>query len=1363
MADDWLAKWDGAQAARDAAQRSSQPKEGGVLDTFGPLGGFAASAASAIPEMFGQRPTAAAEEFRTAHPWAGVASEIIPTLIPYAGIEAAVAKVPALAKRLEQGTALAGRGFGLARNGITAADNPIAYGAVKEMVKFSPLELGRLGVGMATTPSDDWGDLMADVGLSTALAGGFGGIGGFFRAGGKLLPQAGRVVGADMGLAPTFERRMLREVPDAQVTGSLPADEVARELDTRVLFETPSQNVPNGVKARYVTSLEGGTPESDSLVNLLFKADNTKGVKTGLDRRLLAEGDASNFRTLDAGEQTKVLGGLGFEDLSDLTSNVRYPRLVTVRNDRAAGVLAKSLDEATGLQVAGDGVLLGRQADDGLWVVAKRLQAGGEGDAAKRFGQLGIGDGDQWFLGLTDKPQRFLGAEHKVVEGNVAAWSKMREAFQPARRDDIFNKGMDGMLSAMTPKDPSDMQRLGRKAWTTKMSDRLTKMGGEWAGLTDSRTARDVADFFYDALQPTMFKEARNPVFGRLFGLLRGTQLQAQERVAKIIKGAERFKSSPLAAVRGNVEFVGDFHGHEPVSKLWAGLWEHNKDDFQRVVQASLSQTPAESLAKLSADGSISQFATDTYKALQAVNKSVWEEVLPVFKNTDLEGKFSLLDGYILPRVFKGDWYTQVVDATGRTQWMAVGKNAGAAQREAETVIAEAQQRGLQWTVAKDYSKGAKHAAELDDLGAINQMVTDRIGRGAETKDVIEAALKKMDAARQSGGRPSSPKPPAALSKQRSGVAGSTDRHPYTLDDVVKQTEDHYRRIYRFAGQYAWRRRWGQEAFNLSKTDKTLYTDLMRKADQYVGIEGPITQVLNKTLAPVLGPVLGGKAATRIAQGTNALMYNWNLAIANPTFALLNVLQPLQTVMPAIAYMTRAPAAEVAAHYHFLPAMDAAGKARGVAGVMSPIKVMGAALQSLRSPAPELKEMLERAATDGTLAHSQVDEWVGPHSAAASTIRETFQHQGGWEGIKRISTYMAEKSEQYSRMISAAAMWQVGKGHFGLEGEQLYRFMQRGVHVTNYGYSVVDRSRIFTGPIGSTFGLFKNWQFNFIGQMMQYAGVGMKEGVWSPFLWQGASALALGGLGATPLVALADGLAKWNSDSPNSFHWLQQNWSGAADEIYFGLPAFLGVSLQASSTIPGTDVRNEAANMMNFVFLERMKAAGKAMGTAWEIGTTGDINALRDPNVRDQMLNALAPRAVFRAVSALEGDYIKSMNTGYPQVRGVGPSTQIMHALGLNQIEVERQQVAARKLYEDQSSEKAMVQSMGQLYAHAMQAGDVDEMTSIVNRSIALSLPLSSVMSSAQTRNRRETQGDVFDRYDAAKVMQYTQAMDLGR
>jgi hypothetical protein len=1357
--DPLLSRWQGAHSAAQANQ--PDPYQ---LDP-GPIGGFIASSWSSIPEMFGQNPTDAAEKFRTEHPIAGVVSELLPTIIPYAGVYK-LSELPAMATKLE--------GI-MARTGLNALDNPVAYGAVKEMVRYAPFELGRLGIGLATAPTENYGNLLADVGLSTVLAGGFGGIGGFFKAGGKLLPQEGRVVGADMALKPTFELRMAQS-PTAEMSGDVSLEDAKQLLTQRVLTETPADNVPNGVKALYVQGLEHGDPDSDRLVNSLFRptAGPADGVSQGLERRLLTEGPEANRRTLDEGEQQHILGALGLDNMEQLASTLVYPRDVRINSQRAAGTLAKALDSSPALQYVAPGVLIGREGESGLWVVAKRWKAGGQAEVAegaaipKTYGAAQVAEGDRWILAKTDKPQLFAGDVHKLAEMNVAKWAEYREAFQPSKSADVFNTSMDTVLQMLSPQDYRDLRTLTKAGWTSKLAGKISKTVGEETGLAGSKTLHDTVDFLYNALQPTMFKEARNPVFGRLFGLLNTSIKVADEFTHKIIRGKADFgNGAPIRSVMGATKYVSGFEGHTPIGELWGQLWEHNREDFHKIVEARNTRTPAEDLAKLTETNAISHTSTEIYKKLQAIDTDIWNKVLlPTFKGTDMEGQFSLLEGYIGPRVFKGDHFIQVVDDAGKPQWLASGKTGGAAQGEALAVIAEAKNRGHNWKVGDEYLAGAKHAVQYgkDAMSAVHEMVANSLGKSKETQDIVQRALRQLESAR-AGSNSRLPKPgiPGQLKNARTGMRGSPDLGGYNLNDVVKQSEAHYGRLLRFAGHYAWRDRWAQEAVNLSKSDPTLYKDLMNKANQFMGIEGQITQTLNKTLEPLLGSLLGGKAATRIAQASNALVYNWNLAIANPVFALVNALQPLQTVLPAIAYLGHAPAAEIAAHYHVMPKFGPDGKAVGIMSAMSPMKVLGAAIGDLRNASPELRGMLERATTDGTLQHSQVEEWVGAHSSSGTTIREAFQHQGAWAGITRIATWGAQKSEGFSRMVSATAMYRVGKFHFGLEGDQLYKFMQRGVHVTNYGYSVVDRSNLFTGPVGSMFGMFKNWQLNYIGQMMQYAGLAAKDPLslkaWSPLLWQAGSAVALGGLGATPLLAVADGLAKWNSDSPSSFAWMQKNWPDAADELYYGLPAFLGVSLQASASVPGTDVKNEISSLMSFVFIERAKAAGKALGDAYQLGTDTNTNALRDPNVRDELFSAFLPRAMFKAISAVEGDYVRSMSTGYPTVRGLSPATQMMAALGFNPIDVARHQTAAKELYADQTASRNAVQSLGENYAQAMSANDSGEMQRVIDRAVMLRLPLSSVMHSANTRLKRESQDDSMSHFDRMKVAQYVDAL----
>jgi hypothetical protein len=281
---------------------------------------------------------------------------------------------------------------------------------------------------------------------------------------------------------------------------------------------------------------------------------------------------------------------------------------------------------------------------------------------------------------------------------------------------------------------------------------------------------------------------------------------------------------------------------------------------------------------------------------------------------------------------------------------------------------------------------------------------------------------------------------------------------------------------------------------------------------------------------------------------------------------------------------------------------------------------------------------------------------------------------------------------------------------------------------------------------------------HFISSMFQYAGLGIKHNAWGPFVWQFGSAMALGGLGAMgPLKWTADALASWHDGSPNSYLWMQEHWHDSADELYFGFPALFGASLQASSTLPGTDVRNDITSLSSFVAWERAKAAGKATGAAWDYAVANGQDPLRNPNIRDQLMQAFAPRAVFRAFASTEGDYIKSMSTGYPQVRDVSPLSKFFYGAGMNQVEVERQQVAARELWKDDQARRKQIEQFGKALADAQLNGDFDEMARINQTAILRGLPVSSIYSSARTRTQREQQQDLLSRYGPS-ALPYEQA-----
>lgn len=1360
------------RAGYDQQQADFRQQE---LDSFADtswLGGFVESGISSIGEMFGADPSNQVQQFRLDNPVSGLVSELVGTSVPYAGMWKLANTAKGIALTEQAMTSLPGL------RKLSAVDTPISYGAAKMTVQFSPLELSRLGIGWGTTEEPgDYGNLLADVGLSVALTGGFGAAGGFFRSLGKRAPEVGSVVGADLGWQPTFQLRMLRA--KGEVTGEISPGDMENLLLKEVYMQR-AEEVGGKVKP-YVEDLEGGTPQDIQEINALFKPSGGLGKGKTFRKQPFMD-SRTGLWVHDDAERARIAAAAGFKDMTDMAEHLVQPRLIQVDSGKSAGRLASILENNSAMKYVGENVWMGRQPNNGLFVMMKRLKAGKAPDElddaaealreaaraldpdVKMFGSAKVAEGDEWLIAMTDKPQRLAPKAHKAAEMTVEQWAKMRPAWQPSRAADVFTQRQQLFMDTLHVGDWRDLRSGTRKQtmldrWNQRATEKLL---GE-TGLKGSAVGSQMADTFWQVVKPAIHQENRNPLYQRLWALLRHNFVVAQEMKNTIIGGAVKVAGNPVW--RKNRSFGEGFDGHRAAAQA---VRELDNDELQLLARIGQAQLPMNELAKVSKDGLVSERLKDVIATLQGINRSVWDKILfPTFKAAEVPVQFELLEGYFMPRMFKGDWFVPVLDKQGKTAYLASGKR-GQAIKEAEAVVEEAKKRGLNWAVGAGRES---HLSQQGDLiGDVGELVTEQMARSKDAQEAVSAALKRIEIERY-GGRKGEALPgkglPRALTKERSGVSGTPDTIQYTAEDIIKSMEDHYDKLLRFAALKQWQHRFLPEAMNLGKLDPSLYQDLLKKSNQLMGIPGELTKVLDRTLSPVLGGALGGRAATKIAAATNEMMYLWNIGIANPTQAILNLLTPLQTVAPWIAFMTsKAPA--LAKERMMLTSLrfGADGRPNGTMSVASPIKILWQSMKEMGSPDEALMAAYGRAKTDATLTPQMYEGFVGGQSRHMQTLREAYKDkgggiEGGWEFIKRTSTVMFEKSEEFSRMHAFTSAWIVGRDFFGLADEALYQFAKRGTHVTMYGYSAVDRARMFTGPVGSMFGLFKNWQWHFIGGMAQYARLGVQEGIWEPMLWQFGAALAVGGVGATPLKWAADGLASWAEGSPDSFLWMKENWNDdAADFVYFGLPAMFGGSLQASAAIPGTDVRNDLSHMMNFVIWDRAKQAGLAVGAAFDYAGATDQNALSNPNVRDQLMSAFAPRAMFRALAAAEGDYIKSMRTGYPQVRDVGPAARLLYGLGINPIEIEQHQIAARELWKDQEKRRTILDGLGNAYAQAHIAGRRDEQFEIAQRAVALGIPLDSLAKSVNTRLRRELEGDIMSRYDKAQVEKYVRAFE---
>ena len=216
---------------------------------------FIDSVVSAVgPEMFGHEPLAGVEQFREKNPVAGFSSQLLGIAAPYGAVGAA-AKLPKIAGALDK----VGDTASILGN---AKSNAVLLGGGVEAPRIA---------GSALT-GGDIGDTAASAGINTALELGFGGLGGYFRAAGKVdkkLAKLGSTV--DLKQSPqVISQDLLKAIDEGKIGESdLPyAKNMLSNLDEAIRTETLSgDNIE-----KYVKELADGDAQP---LNRLFKYSAT--------------------------------------------------------------------------------------------------------------------------------------------------------------------------------------------------------------------------------------------------------------------------------------------------------------------------------------------------------------------------------------------------------------------------------------------------------------------------------------------------------------------------------------------------------------------------------------------------------------------------------------------------------------------------------------------------------------------------------------------------------------------------------------------------------------------------------------------------------------------------------------------------------------------------------------------------------------------------------------------------------------------------------------------------------------------------------------------------------------------------------
>jgi len=1403
-------------------------------------GGFLESAFSSLPELVGYDPTPGAVAFRAANPVSGFVSQVLPAIGPYGGMYALsqTARGAAALSKGMQGAKAVGTALGM-----QTVNRPVIAGAVKEMLRYSPLELGRLGVGAVVNP-ENTGELFADVALSTLFEGALGGVGGLLRSAGHAKRPTGdpRVVGQDNQLVhPVYDLRALRQ-PEALTKATTEQIQTEAELLTsQILNDKPLPKSYIGrTRVPLFGQLEDADPQTSLGVEVLFRPNKSEVKERGIDRRKLVEGAADDSTTLNAGELEQVVTQAGFKDAAELAENTLQARLITLHDERSlpriqqlidSGAfkkfgddawaartefgshivmkrLPRAVDEAPtkpveidpkqkefDLQIAKDldneaaGLerITARRTDTELvrppWgdaspmpvkqlkemAASKRIEAfdirkqyKGTKPAPKISRQKSAPSapkgifqaGDRILLSHTDRPGAYAPEMKKLDAVGTEAMAAMQRVYQPmTHQPHVYNKAMDEFVHVFTPENVAFMQNNLRQTAVAGVMKNLRDRGVRMAGLEDSVALRDFVDKAYDVFSPAMFKDRRNTLFARFSGILSHTIRTADTATDNAVFGQlERAPGARTALNRGfERRGVDGLTIEEAIGKNGnEGLSPEGFDALIKIMHAPVNSVTE--LKKIKEAGLVSQEdLARIERVMKARSDFDHEFVIAPIETLGREHNYNFMEGYIGPRLPLGDWSVRVsTEGKNNLFWLATGRTAEQAQTIAKAIIDEGSSRGVKLQAGDPV---ARHAIEMknDEMLDIMRKVGEQYATNpTEMDDLVAAAMKRVRfvGTRRERMLPYRAKAPGTLANERTGVPMNTIE--YTKKELIQHIHADMQRKARFAAVTTYMDRWGHELLSkLRPQNAVLYEDVNRRAMQALGIEGTVTKFINQKLSKI--PGLSGKAGTTIAANLNKTLFAFQLGILQPTYALLNALSPLQTVLPQVAFILRAPQEVAANMFQFMPIKNSAGKTVALGGALDPIRVMWQATKMMNKLDDEAAEVMLQLRRQGT---------IQPHIFEEQTVRipqslkESFKSGGYAEFTYDAMTAMARNSESFARIISANAGYIVGKNHLGLQGDKLVHFTRKFVESTNYLYGQSDRARIITGPLGSTFGLFKNWQMHFLGMMASYAGVAIKHGTFAPLMWQSAAAITLGGLGATPLRHLADGLANFHDENTDSFLYMQENWGKAADMVWFGPMGALGITLQASSTIPGTDVRNDLQFITNSIVFERAKQLGGVVGDGISHYRATGQNPLADPNIRDRLLAAGAPRAVSRAASVVEGNYVKSMGTGYPMMQEPSATARWMHGLGINNVEIEKQQIAARQLYKDQEWRKGQITSHGSQIAQALAAQDYDAVQRIEISAVAKGLELDRVYQSAMNFERRE-EGDLLNRYKGERSERY--------
>jgi hypothetical protein len=1154
---------------------------------------------------------------------------------------------------------------------------PIRAAMMRETAALVPFETGRVATAAMVGDEGSLKDVALASGLDLAVT---PLVVGAFKSLGRMLPEVELTVNQQLGkVIDGFDpnRPSQELLRDAYAMRGTAPPEYKDLLDSVIASNEQKVRLEGASGKKIAEPFFKGDEETQKAFSALIRPDQSPSKRFARSPKYGYPDDAS---------WQAVVQEVGLPE--DWLSFVQFPRIVEeAGTKKSAPQLAQVLSKMVPAQ---DGWAITRAADEDMYVVAKKLP------------------GNRWFFATTNEPERVIPKNFVQRQSDklVKFAAAHQERFDEVLAEKVFASAPDSVLAASKAYEEAIPPRTGVVLRDKTVGEKALELAeSAIPGLRDVAgkfipRAQQVVEGVRQYVAPAMHQFRNSPLAEWTRNAAQNVYTNAEAKANKVLYGDQGLQPGQNIRQRllSNTQVGG-------LQREIANLAE---EDLGIVTTILHTPTPKkeidEALAKLLPDQK-ARIASFIDK-LRAAQESKWAEMSATRKYAGESEVLPLADR-LIPHVWKGDWRQRVADVKGDTIFMGGGKTREEAVK-----------------VAKDYVK---------DQGGHILGKPFQQGREEDFVDAIRIARAQRRGPDYVLGK----EPQLKTLKDRLGIQGSLGwQMPLTKHELNDIVSHDIQQGYKHIADLIVRKdlgKWVPEV--IARYGTTVGSGLVNRLNSMAGIQGKFAGWQNRSMDRALGNILGNNSASKLVGGLNEFEAHWNLMGLNLGNTAINALTFLQTTTPKIALLKSLPASRWGEFFDIAPAIGSDGTPHGIVQMPSVVKLIGQGWKAITNPTAEQHALASRAVKERVLAPGFLEEFVGQKSLKAfQTRRALIGHNSVYEGLKQLSSWLPTKVEEFTRAHSFMIGEIIGR-HAGFQGEQLYQFAKQFTFRTMYQYSTADRPRIFTGPLGSMAGLFKNWMLHNYADIVQYGGEAARGNV-KPLLWAMTGYGALGGLGALPFYGLVDASQKIFSDK-HLMETVYDAFGGvniASDAAFYGLPSLLGVSMQAQAEGMFANPARDLNAMYSAAAVDRAAKIGKFLGYTWDQYLAGGSSPFVSDRTWDLAAYALGPRSLYKAMAQVEDGALKAISNGAPVMHGVSDSEYLRNIIGFTPLKIARSYEASDQIWRDQKARDKLTADLGEAYAQAMTRQDGRTMQHVIGQAIFRGLDLSNVLRSAQSR-----------------------------